>query len=47
LENLNGREDSEDLGVDATILEWVLWKYDGKDWIGCICFRIGISDVIL
>jgi len=37
LENLKGRDQSEDLGVDGkTILEWILEKYGGKGWTGCI-----------
>jgi len=36
-EHLNGRHHSEDLGVDrSVILEWILWKQDGKLWNGCI-----------
>jgi hypothetical protein len=31
LENLKGRDHSEDLGVDGKImLEWILITYDGK-----------------
>jgi hypothetical protein len=36
LENLRGREHSEDIGVDGKIiLEWMLGKQDGKyvDWM--------------
>jgi hypothetical protein len=42
--NLKGRYYSEDLGIDGKIiLEWVLGKWDGKVWTGCIWLRIGIS----
>jgi hypothetical protein len=36
LENLNGRDHSEELGVEVkTVLEWMLGKYggEGADWI--------------
>jgi hypothetical protein len=46
--NLKGGADSEDLGVDRTIiLDWILEKYCGKLWIGCISLRIGASGGIL
>jgi hypothetical protein len=36
------------LGVDGKIkLEWVLGKWDGKLWSGCIWLRIRTSDWIL
>jgi hypothetical protein len=42
--NLTGREHSEDLGVDGMILlEWILGKYDGRVWTGCIWLRMGTS----
>jgi hypothetical protein len=41
LENLTGKDHLEDLGVDGMILEWILEKYGGKMWSGCIRFRIG------
>jgi hypothetical protein len=32
-ENLKGRDHMEDIGIDVKIiLEWILWKYDGKLW---------------
>jgi hypothetical protein len=37
---LKGRDHS-DLGVDGrTMLEWMLLRYGGKVWIGCIWLRI-------
>jgi hypothetical protein len=40
--NLKGRDYSEDLNVDGKItLEWVIEKYGGKVWIGCIWHRMG------
>jgi hypothetical protein len=37
LENLKGRDHSEDLCVEGRIiLEWILGKEDEKLWIGCI-----------
>jgi hypothetical protein len=40
LENLKGRNHSQDLGVDGkVILERILWKWDGKMWIGFIWLR--------
>jgi hypothetical protein len=34
----------EDLGVnERIILEWILEKYGGKEWTGCIWLRIGTS----
>jgi hypothetical protein len=38
-ENLNGRDNSEDLG--RITLEWILGKYGGKVWTGFIWLRIG------
>jgi hypothetical protein len=36
MENLKGRDRSEDLGVDGRIiLEWILGKYGGKVWTVC------------
>jgi len=41
LKNLEGKYHSEDLGIDRKIIiEWILWKYDGKVWIGFIWLRI-------
>jgi hypothetical protein len=37
LENLKGRDHSEDLSVDGKIiLERILGRYGGKVWTGCI-----------
>jgi hypothetical protein len=37
LENLKGRDNSEDLDVDGKIIfEWVLGKYGKKLWTGFI-----------
>jgi hypothetical protein len=48
LENLKGRNHSEDLDVDGgIILESVLGKWDRKVWIGCICHMTGISGGLL
>jgi hypothetical protein len=42
--NVNGRDHSEDLGVDGKImLEWILGKSCGKVWAGCMWLRIGTS----
>jgi hypothetical protein len=42
--SLNGRDHSEDLGIDGRIiLEWTLGKYCGKVWTWCILFRIEIN----
>jgi hypothetical protein len=30
--------------VDGKILEWILGKYGGRVWTGCIWFRIGTSN---
>jgi hypothetical protein len=36
-ENLKGTYHADDLGVDGkVILEWILGKYGGKMWTGCI-----------
>jgi hypothetical protein len=35
LENPNGKDNSEDIGIDGkVILEWSLWKEPRKVWIG-------------
>jgi hypothetical protein len=47
-ENLKGRDHLEDLGVyGKIILEWILGKYGGEVWTGCIWLRIGTSGRIL
>jgi len=44
MENLKGREHMQGPDVDGRIiLEWILGKYNGKVWSGCICLRIGGS----
>jgi hypothetical protein len=44
LENLKGKDHSENPDVDGTIiLEWILGEWGGKVWIGCIWLRIGTS----
>jgi len=44
-ENLKGRDNSEELGVDRTINNrWILTKYGGRLWTGCIWLRIGTSE---
>jgi hypothetical protein len=44
LENLKGRDNFEDVGVDVkVILEWILGKYGGRVWTGCMWLRIGAS----
>jgi hypothetical protein len=41
LENQNGRDHSEDTGVDGRIiLKWILGKWVWKVWIGFIWFGI-------
>jgi hypothetical protein len=48
LENLKGRDNSEDVGVDGKItLEFILRKQGGKVWTGCMWFRIGVSGGLL
>jgi hypothetical protein len=43
-EYANGRDYSEDLSIDERIiLKWILGKYGGKLWTGCVWFRIGTS----
>jgi hypothetical protein len=39
-ENLKGRDHAEDPGVEwKIILDWLLGKYGGKVWTGCIWVR--------
>jgi len=48
LENMKGRHNSENLGIDGRIiLEWILEKQGGKVWAGYIWLRIGASDGIM
>jgi hypothetical protein len=45
LENLEGRDHSEEFGIDGKIiLEWILRKLGGKVWSGFIWLRTGTSD---
>jgi hypothetical protein len=47
-ENVNRRENSEDLGVvRKKLLEWILEKYGGKAWTGFIWLKIGNSGGLL
>jgi hypothetical protein len=47
-ENLKGRDNSEDLGIDGRIiLDYVLEKYGGKMWTEFICLRRGPSGEFL
>jgi hypothetical protein len=47
LENLKGRDHSEDMGIDGKIiLEWILEKCGGKLWLGFIWLRIGTSGIL-
>jgi hypothetical protein len=44
LENPKVTDHLKDLGVDGRIIsEWILGKYGGKMWIGCIWLMIGTS----
>jgi len=48
MENLKGIDHSVDLGIDVRIiLGWVLGKWDGKVWTGCIWSSIGTSGMLL
>jgi hypothetical protein len=48
LENLKGRDHSEDLDVDGRIiLEWILGTYGRKVWTGFILLRIEASGKLL
>jgi hypothetical protein len=48
LENLKGRDHSEDLGVDRRIiLKLILGKQDGEFWTGFIWLRIETSGGLL
>jgi len=47
-ETLQGRDHSENLGVDGRIiLKWILRKYGRKLWTVCIWLRIGTSGGLL
>jgi hypothetical protein len=44
LENLKGRDHSEELGVDGKIiLGWISGKQIAKMWTGCVWLRIRTS----
>jgi hypothetical protein len=48
LENLRGRDHSEEVGVDGRkMLEWIFGNEGEKLWNGCIWLRLGISDGLL
>jgi hypothetical protein len=47
-ENLNGRDNSEELDIDVKKkVEWILEKCDGNVWTAFIWFRIGTNDGLL
>jgi hypothetical protein len=48
-ENLKAANYSEDVDINGSIiiLEWILGKWSGNVWIGCICHRIGTSGGLL
>jgi hypothetical protein len=48
MENLKGRDNSENLGEDGKIiLKWILGKQGGKVWTGCIWLRTRTSGGLL
>jgi hypothetical protein len=48
MENLKGRDHSEDVGVDGKrILEWILGTWGGRLWSGFVWHRIVSSGAIL
>jgi hypothetical protein len=48
LENLNGGDYLEDLGVDGKIiLEWIVGKLGRRLWTRCIWLRTGTGDGFL
>jgi hypothetical protein len=47
LENLKGRDHSEDVGIDEKTSEWIIGKKHGKVWTGFIWLGIGTSDGLL
>jgi len=48
LENLNGTDHAEEMGVDGKIiLEWICRKQGGRVWSGFIWLRIGTSGGLL
>jgi hypothetical protein len=46
-EDLNGRDHSEDVGVDGKMLEWALGKYGGEVWTGFNWLGIGTTGGLL
>jgi hypothetical protein len=44
---LKGRDNSEDLGDDGKILEWILGESSGKVWTVLIWLKIGTSGGLL
>jgi hypothetical protein len=47
LENLKARAHLEDLGVDETLLSWILRRYVGRVWIGFMWLRTVTSGGLL
>jgi len=48
LENLKGKDHSKEASLDGRIiLKWILRKYDGKGWTGCIWITVETSDGLL
>jgi hypothetical protein len=47
-ENLKGIDHSKDLSVNGRIiLEWILRRYGGKVWTGCIWLRMRTGSGLL
>jgi len=43
LENPNGGDHLEDVGVTEKAVQWILGTQGGKVWTGCTWFSIGTS----